>query len=67
MNSNQPPRKPRPPPRKCAACRSTPWTCRGCGRLTCEHFSVLKLDSDRSGLCSVCALARGFTLMGRTV
>lgn len=65
MNSISPPPKPRAA-RKCAACRSTPWTCRACGRLTCEHFSVFKRDADRTGLCSVCALARGFTLMGRT-
>lgn len=37
--------------KKCSRCKTAPWTCRVCGRKTCEHFCKLKTTADRTALC----------------
>lgn len=41
-------------PKACKACKTTPWTCRGCGRKTCQCFCVLKDGKTKTALCGRC-------------
>ena len=52
------PSTPSPKVRKCQRCESAPWTCRECGKHTCEHLCGNKTD-DGKATCSACSIRGG--------